>query len=115
MNVIVAIGAGVIQDRDNNSYKNVVKLFISMSCVSMAVCITMAILTFFREDLRSLQWTRKQRIARGDRLNAGFARMYKEDLAKTRMISMICCGILATVIVGSWAAFIWGAATGNNY
>ena len=113
--MIVAIGAGVIQDRDDNSYRNVVKLFIGLSCVSMVVCVTMAILTFFREDLRSLQWTRKQRIARGDRLNASFARMYKEDLGKTRLISMICCGILATVIVGSWAAFIWGAATGNNY
>ena len=115
MNVIMAIGAGVIQDHDGNSYDRVVKLFMGISGVALGVSVLLAILTFTTVDFRALQWTRSQRISKGETLNERFSRLYKEDYAKTKFISTSCCIALAILILGSWAAFIWGAATGNNY
>ena len=54
MNVIMAIGAGVIQDRDGNSYHNVVKLFMAVSCVALGVSVFLAMLTFTTTDFRAL-------------------------------------------------------------
>ena len=111
----MAIAAGVIQDHDGNSYHRVVELFMGVSGVSLGVCVLLAILTFTTVDFQALQWTRARRIAKGETLNDRFGRMYKEDYGRTKLISTSCCVALGALILGSWGAFIWGAATGNNY
>jgi membrane protein DedA with SNARE-associated domain len=35
--------------------------------------------------------------------------------AKNRKLSLCCFTALCALVLGSWIAYIWGAATGNNY
>lgn len=115
INIIISIAAGVIQDRNSNSYDQVVKLYMAMSSVSAAVCLSMVVATFFSVDWRSLQWTRKQRIARGAILLERIERFHNQDFARNRRISIVCFSALVVLALGGWAAFFWGAATGNVY
>lgn len=65
-------------------------------------------------DLRRLQWTRKQRIAKGAFINERKSRFYNEEGEKNKKVSKICFGSLIVLILGAWAAYFWGVATGNN-
>ncbi|KAL2072671.1 hypothetical protein VTL71DRAFT_12014 [Oculimacula yallundae] len=91
-------------------------------------------------DIARLQWTRKERtnngermverrkevgfdsveerIARGDVGLSGEEEVVSESVDRERqrmkMISRGACGILALWVMGSWAAYFWGVATGNN-
>ena len=39
---------------------------------------------------------------------------YGEEGMKTKKLSKICFVGLMTLVLGSWAAYFWGVATGNN-
>jgi hypothetical protein len=65
-------------------------------------------------DLRRLQWTRKQRIAKGSIINERNRRFHEENGEKNRKVSRICFGSLIVLILGAWSAYFWGVATGNN-
>lgn len=115
LDVIVAIVAGVIQDNDNNSYDHVVVLYLALSACSVIMCVNMLVFGYLTIDVGMLQWTRKQRMVRGDKILERNRRTHEEDAPKNRRLSTVLFSIVLVLMVGSWAAYIWGAATGNNY
>lgn len=84
-------------------------------------------------DIGRLQWTRKQRIANGDLIKQrkrivglgdkddesvdGFDEGSVEERRERGMMakfSVGAFGALFLLVLGSWAAYFWGVATGNN-
>ncbi|GME48608.1 MFS transporter [Neofusicoccum parvum] len=114
MNIIVRVITGAIQDRDNNSYDHVVIVYVvlSMSCVVVSLCLVL--ISWRAVDLRRLQWTRKQRIAKGDLIVERKDKFYGEDWARNRMVSRGFFAAFTLLVLGSWCAYFWGVATGNN-
>lgn len=114
MNIIVRVITGAIQDRDNNSYDHVVIVYVvlSMSCVVVSLCLVL--ISWRAIDLRRLQWTRKQRIAKGDLIVERKDKFYGEDWGRNRIISRAFFVAFAFLVLGSWCAYFWGVATGNN-
>ena len=115
MNIIVRIITGVIQDNDNNSYDHVVIVYVILAAGAVLVGGTLFIWSFFTEDLGRLQWTRKQRQRKGDVINE--QREAYETGSKARLNKKVSGGFgigLCILILGSWAAYFWGLATGNN-
>lgn len=115
MNIIVRVITGVIQDRDNNSYDNVVVVYTILAGTSVAVSIALAGLSWWSVDLGHLQWTRKTRIARGAILNERKELFYGKHGQRNKTLSKSCFGALLLLIAGSWCAYFWGLATGNHY
>lgn len=115
MNIIINLVTGRIQDADNDSYDRVVTVYVVLAAGSVVVSIGLIVLSTISVDLRRLQWTRKQRIRNGPLINARMERFLGENGAKNRKISLCCFGALCCLTVGGWIAYIWGAATGNNY
>lgn len=115
MNIIINLVTGRIQDADNDSYERVVIVYVVLAAGSVVVSIGLVVLSTISVDLRRLQWTRKQRIRNGPLIVARKERFLGENGAKNRKISLCCFGALCCLTVGSWIAYIWGAATGNNY
>lgn len=111
----MAIGAGVIQDGDGGSYDRVVILYLAFSVMSAVGCFVLMIFAWYTVDLGCLQWTRKQRIARSDILKERVEVFYGVNYARNKMISTCCFAFTILLLFGSWACYIWGAATGNNY
>lgn len=68
MNIIVRVITGPIQDRDSNSYDNVTIVYVALSMGCVVVSLSLVLISCMAIDLRRLQWTRKQRIANGDRI-----------------------------------------------
>ncbi|KAB2568946.1 hypothetical protein DBV05_g12381 [Lasiodiplodia theobromae] len=116
MNIIVRIVAGVIQDRDNDSYDNVVIIYVVLAAGSVVVAASLFAYGFFNVDLGRLQWTKKQRLANGEVINRRRDEFDSgEEGARNRRISMGFFVFLMFLIVGAWVAYFWGVATGNNY
>jgi MFS family permease len=115
MTIFVRIITGVIQDRDNNSYDNVVKGYVFLAVGSVVVGCTMLAASCWTVDLRILQWTKKQRMANGETINDRREMFEKGDVGlRNRKISMTLFSALIVLILGAWAAYFWGVATGNN-
>lgn len=114
MNIIVRVITGRIQDADNNSYDKVTIVYVILAGCSVVVSLLLAIVAWRSVDLGHLQWSRKKRIARGDVLNDRKAKFYEEKGGRNKRISMICFGSLIALTLGSWCAYFWGVATGNN-
>lgn len=115
MNIIVRIVTGVIQDRDNDSYDNVVIVYVILSAGSLLVAIGLLAIGYKRVNLWLLQWTRKQRIARGDIINEQREKFITGDEGRrNRVISMSFFVASIVLLLGSWIAYFWGVATGNN-
>lgn len=114
MSIIVGIIAGVIQDADNNSYDKVTILYVTLSAAAALMSLIMIGLAYYCVDFRMLQWTRKQRLANGDLINERKEKFHNENGPRNRKISMYCLGVLALLVLGSWCAYFWGVATGNN-
>lgn len=115
MNVIIRIITGALQDADNDSYRRAVRVYLFQAAAAVAVGITTLIASFFVDSLAVLQWTRKHRLAKGgDIMNSLKEKSVTVHLARNRSISIVCFGMLALLIVGSWVAYIWGAVTGHN-
>lgn len=115
MNIIINLVTGRIQDADNDSYDRVVIVYVVLAAGSVVVSLGLIFLSTISVDLRRLQWTRKQRIRNGPLIVARMERFLEENGAKNRKISLCCFGALCCLTVGAWIAYIWGAATGNNY
>lgn len=115
MNIIVRIVTGVIQDRDDNSYDHVVIVYVILAAGSVMVASMLLGWSFFSTGLRRLQWTKKQRMANGEKINA--QREADETGARkevNRVVNMCFFAGLIVLILGSWVAYFWGVATGNN-
>lgn len=115
MNIIVNLITGRIQDADNDSYRRVTIVYVVLSAGSVLVSIALVSLSFLSIDLRRLQWTRKQRIRNGQLINDRKERFTVENGAQNRKLSICCFVAFCFLVVGGWIAYIWGAATGNNY
>lgn len=115
MNIIVAIITGKLQDADNNSYDRVIIVYVALAAMSVVVSLSLIVISYLSIDLRALQWTRKQRMARGDLLNERRERAQGEQRRWNRVVSGGLFAGYAALVLGSWAAYMWGAATGNNY
>ncbi|GME26024.1 putative mfs transporter protein [Neofusicoccum parvum] len=115
MNIIVRIVTGVIQDRDNNSYDNVVVVYVILAAGSVAVSVVLFALGFFSVDLGRLQWTKKQRLRKGNLINERREKFESgEEGARNRRVSMGFFVFLLFLMAGAWVAYFWGVATGNN-
>ncbi|KAF9872097.1 major facilitator superfamily transporter [Colletotrichum karsti] len=114
MNIIVRVVTGAIQDADNDSYDHVVVVYVILAAAAVAVSVMLIFLSWWSIDLGNLQWTRKQRIANGDLWNERKRSFHEENGARNKTISKACFGGLIVLILGSWSAYFWGVATGNN-
>lgn len=115
MNIIIRIITGVIQDQDNNSYDRVVIVYVFLSAGSVLVGLVMLGWSFFDVILGRLQWTRKKRLQNGHLINTRKEEFEQDfNAARNRKLSLglFCATIL--LILGAWAAYFWGVATGNN-
>lgn len=62
-----------------------------------------------------LQWTRKQRLAKGEVINERRKMFYRGSKSEqNRLVSILCFAILVLLVLGSWAAYFWDVATENN-
>ncbi|KAI1099073.1 major facilitator superfamily transporter [Jackrogersella minutella] len=113
INIIVRIIAGVIQDADDNSYDHVVILYMALAVASMVVSCVMILLTCTSVDFRTLQWGRKQRLARKDLLLERKRLFFEENAPRNRLVSKSAFCLLMVLLLGGWASYIWGAATGH--
>jgi EamA domain-containing membrane protein RarD len=114
MNIIVRVITGRIQDADNDSYDRVTIVYVVLAGCSVVVSILLSGLSWKTVDLGHLQWSRKKRIARGTELNERKEIFYGRDRAKNLRISLICFIVLILLVLGSWCAYFWAVATGNN-
>lgn len=115
MNIIIRIVTGVIQDQDHNSYDRVVIVYVFLSAGSVVVGLIMLIWSYFDIILGRLQWTRKRRLAKGHTINERKEEFENDEHSeRNRMVSMSCFGAVIVMILGAWAAYFWGVATGNN-
>jgi hypothetical protein len=124
MNIIVRIITGVLQDRSpaSNPYLKVTPAYVVLSILSLIVSLILVSLyllskisTKFRSlevDIGRLQWTRKQRLRNGEDIDE--RRQAVDEGVKMRKISKACFGVLVLLVLGSWVAYFWGVATGNN-
>jgi hypothetical protein len=115
MNIIIRIVTGVIQDRDNNSYDNVVVIYVVLAAGSVAVAIALLACSFWHVDAMVLQWTKKQRGRKGHMINERREESETEaDVVKNRKLGFILFAALLLLIAGAWASYFWGVATRNN-
>lgn len=115
MNIIVRVITGVIQDRDNNSYDNVVYVYVVLAAGAVVVSIGLLVVSYWKVDLRRLQWTRKQRQRKGEAINE-LRDLYQNGpgSGKHKMFSKVAFASLGFLVLGAWSAYFWGVATGNN-
>jgi hypothetical protein len=133
MNIIVRILTGVLQDSspESDPYKKVTPVYVVLSVLSFIVSLAMLTLFLLSKtstgkissiyvDIGRLQWTRKQRLIKGDLMNerklivGGGEEGYGEKGREMKRLSKICFGALMCLVLGSWVAYFWGVATGNN-
>jgi EamA domain-containing membrane protein RarD len=124
MNIIVSIITGVLQDRSpaSNPYLKVTPVYVVLSVLSLVVSLVLVSLFLFSKtsskfrslevDIGRLQWTRKRRLRNGEAINE--RRQVVDDGVKMRKTSKVCFCVLVLLVLGSWVAYFWGVATGNN-
>lgn len=112
MNIIVRIVTGVIQDRDDNSYDNVVIVYVVLAAGAVIVSASLIVASFLTLDVAKLQWTKKQRMRKGGLINQ---RKEEVEQAGGRVRGgywpFVC---LAFLMAGAWCAYFWGVATKHN-
>lgn len=116
MNIIVGIVCGVIQDANNNSYDQVVIVYVFLAGLSSVVAVANLIYGHFNPNLGRLQWSRKSRVRKGQAINE-LKEKFEEDArgGLNRRISLGCFAGMILLVMGSWAAYFWGLATNHNY
>lgn len=114
MSIIIRIITGALQDADDNSYRRVVQVYLSLAAASMVVGSALLIGSFVTENLAPLQWTRQKRLAGAEIIQAMKERSLVTHARRTRWVSVGCFGALLLLTVGGWLAYIWGAITGHN-
>ncbi|EME41574.1 hypothetical protein DOTSEDRAFT_55365 [Dothistroma septosporum NZE10] len=104
-----------IADNDNNSYDHAVIVYVFLAAGSVLVSGTLLVWSFFTEDLKRLQWTKKQRLRKGRAINAQREEYESGAKAKRNKMTSLCFFVgLILLVLGAWAAYFWGLATGNN-
>ncbi|KAJ6009379.1 hypothetical protein N7522_004395 [Penicillium canescens] len=115
MSIIIRIITGALQDADDDSYRRVVQVYLVLAAGSLVVGSAILIGSFMTDNLAPLQWTRQKRLSSGaaiiDRIRE---RSLVTERRRTRNISIVSFGALGLLVLGAWAAYIWGAITGNN-
>ncbi|KAK7523681.1 hypothetical protein IWZ03DRAFT_410528 [Phyllosticta citriasiana] len=102
INIIIRLVTGVVQDHDNDSYDHVVILYITLAAGSLVVAWAIVIGSFFSIDLRRLQWTRKQRLTRGDVIKEQRITFETGEAGqRNKIISMSCFFFVLALMVGS--------------
>lgn len=114
MSIIIRIITGALQDADNDSYRRVVRVYLLLAAGSVVVGLAILIGAWVSENLAPLQWTCKQRLSRGEDLVKIREKHLVAHYQRSRRISAACFSALMLLTVGSWVAYIWGAATGHN-
>lgn len=115
MNIIVRIITGVIQDRDKNSYDNVVVVYVILAAGSIVVAGALFACSFWHTDAKILQWTKKQRSKNGELINERReASEAGADGLRNRKLGLGLFIAFLFLIAGSWVAYFWGVATGHN-
>jgi len=112
MNIVIRIGTGVLQDRDNNSYDRVVIVYVILASGAVIVSAALMVASFLTLDVAKLQWTKKQRMRKGELLNQ--RREEVERRGGTVKGGYLPFVALAILMMGGWAAYFWGVATNNN-
>jgi MFS family permease len=116
MTIIVSVIAGTIQDRDNNSYNNVTIFYVFLAAGSVVVAALMFGLSYFSDLIGLMQWSRRKRVANGHIINEKKEAYETEGRAEwSRKLSLINFVAVIVLILGAWAAYFWGIATGNHY
>ncbi|KAG8669372.1 hypothetical protein FPOAC1_008766 [Fusarium poae] len=116
MTIIVGVVAGVIQDRDDNSYDNVTILYATMAAGSVVVALIILALGFASDIMGHLQWSRGKRVENGHIINAKKEEAEKEGQdGWNRKLGLVNFGAVVVLILGAWAAYFWGLATKNTY
>jgi hypothetical protein len=112
MNIIVRIVTGVIQDRDDNSYDRVVIVYVFLASGAVLVSIGLVVASYLSLDVAKLQWTKKQRMAKGDLINQRKEEVERRGgFVKGGYLPFV---VLAFLTMGGWSAYFWGVATNNN-
>jgi hypothetical protein len=115
MNIIIRIITGALQDADDDSYRRAVRVYLFLAACSVAVGISIFIGAMLTDELGLLQWTRKKRLTSGPEIiDSMRERSLVTNQRRSRMISICCFSALILLVLGSWAAYIWGAVTGHN-
>ncbi|GIJ92680.1 hypothetical protein Asppvi_001958 [Aspergillus pseudoviridinutans] len=115
MNIIIRIITGALQDADNDSYRRVVRVYLFLAAASVVVGLAILVGALMTDSLAPLQWTRKQRLTLGpEHISMIRERHTVTCYARNKTISIYCFTALLLLTVGGWAAYIWGAVTGNN-
>ncbi|KJR86265.1 MFS transporter [Sporothrix schenckii 1099-18] len=118
MNIIMRIVTGVIQDHDNDTYNHVVIVYAALAAGAVVVGLSLVALALpwaSPGSLGRLQWTRKQRFARGAAINAQREAFETNSRAgANRQLSLALFGALSLLTVGAWVCYFWGVATGHN-
>jgi Fe-S cluster biosynthesis and repair protein YggX len=132
MNIIVRILTGILQDQSPTSspYKKVTPVYVALSVISCIVSVSLHaifILSKYSElfksiyvDVGRLQWTRKQRIQKGNLINErklvmeGGEDGKGNEKRKMNRISRGAFTALMCLVLGSRVAYFWGVAMGNN-
>ncbi|GKU06685.1 mfs transporter protein [Fusarium langsethiae] len=116
MTIIVGVVAGVIQDRDDNSYNNITILYATMAAGSVVVALIILALGFASDIMGHLQWSRSKRVENGHIINAKREEAEKEGRSEwNRKLGIVNFGAVVVLILGAWAAYFWGLATKNTY
>lgn len=115
MNIIIRIITGALQDADDNSYRRVVQVYLFLAAAATVIGGAILVASYTTKTMAPLQWTRKMRQKLGSSL---IGKAQDDSLVvkagRTRVISICCFGALGLLVLGSWAAYIWGCATGHN-
>jgi MFS family permease len=109
MNIIVRVVTGVIQDRDDDSYEHVVYVYVVLAAGSVVVSGLLLAGTWFKVDLKRLQWGRKERQSKGDVINE-----LREAKEENGVFGKVMFTGVFVLMLGAWSAYFWGIATGNN-
>ncbi|KAH8432708.1 uncharacterized protein LDX57_010335 [Aspergillus melleus] len=116
MNIIIRLVTGAIQDADKESYHRVNMVYLGAAAILMAVSVAILLAALFNRNLAPLQWSRKERLTFGSTRLAALREHHL--VARYRWngrVSLCCFGALLLFVLGSWATYIWGAVTGNNF
>ncbi|KAM3544367.1 hypothetical protein ARSEF1564_002746 [Beauveria bassiana] len=116
MNIIIRIITGVIQDKDDDSYDRVVIVYVFLSVGSVAVALVMLVWSQLDVIMGRLQWSRKQRLAKGHLINERKDEFeHDTNVKRNTKVSLCCFGATIALILGAWVAYFWGVATGHNH
>lgn len=116
MTIIVGLIAGVLQDRDDNSYDNVTVLYATMAAGSVVVASIMFGLSFASDLIGHLQWSRKKRVENGHVINAKKEEFESEGHAeRNAKLGLVNFSAVIVLILGAWVAYFWGLATKTTY